>query len=525
MDSITTPRAPTDLETTAGAPPWWQGVIAGLLAALGALGVAELVSAISARWRSPVLDVGDRVIDLVPPWVKDFAIAVFGTNDKLALLAGIFSLLAVFAGAVGWLAFRYSRWVGVAGIALFGVLGMLAALGGEGGAGSVLPSLVGAAAGIGVLAWLGRIARRPEPDAGSYLDGASRRTFLAAAAVFTAGAVAAGAGGRRLNGRFSASESRAGTVLPAAAEQLAPVPDAAGFDVPGLSPFVTPNADFYRIDTALVVPQVPAETYELTIKGMVDREITLTYEDLLNRRLIESDITLTCVSNEVGGRLVGNARWLGVPLAELLEEAGVRDGADQIVGRSVDNYTAGFPVAAALDGRDAMVAIGMNGEPLPLEHGFPARLVVPGLYGYVSATKWLKEIELTTFDAFDHYWERRGWAEEAPIKTQSRIDTPAALARIPAGPTPIAGVAWAQTRGVAKVEVRVDDGGWQEAELAAAINDTTWRQWKLAWDATPGRHDITVRAADGRGETQPEERTRPIPDGAAGWHSLVVIVE
>ncbi|NND04626.1 MAG: molybdopterin-dependent oxidoreductase, partial [Acidimicrobiia bacterium] len=306
---------------------------------------------------------------------------------------------------------------------------------------------------------------------------------------------------------------------------LDPIPGDVSFaEIDGLSSFMTPNADFYRIDTALVVPQVPIDTFELGFTGMIDNPMTLSYEDLIDRPLIESDITLTCVSNEVGGQLVGNARWLGVPLADLLAEVGVQSGSDQLVGRSVDGYTAGFPVAAALDGRDAMVAIGMNGEPLPLEHGFPARLVVPGLYGYVSATKWLKEIELTTFADFDHYWERRGWAQEAPIKTQSRIDTPAALSNLEAGTVAIAGVAWAQTRGVTKVEVRIDDGDWQEADLAEALNDTTWRQWKLAWDATPGRHDIAVRATDGTGVTQPEERTRPIPNGAAGWHSLVVFV-
>ncbi|MEX0756328.1 MAG: molybdopterin-dependent oxidoreductase, partial [Acidimicrobiia bacterium] len=265
-------------------------------------------------------------------------------------------------------------------------------------------------------------------------------------------------------------------------------------------------------------------TYTLAITGMVDRPLTLTYQELIDRPLVESDITLTCVSNEVGGKLVGNARWLGVRLDDLLDEAGIAPGADQIVGRSVDRYTCGFPVSA-LDGRDALVAIAMNGEPLPPEHGFPARLIVPGLYGYVSATKWLAEIELTTFDQFDHYWVDRGWDAEAPIKTQSRIDTPSALGRIAPGTTAIAGVAWAQTRGIDRVEVRIDDGPWQDAELAAELNDTTWRQWKLAWDATPGRHEISCRATDRTGTTQTEERTRPIPNGASGWHSIVVIVE
>ncbi|MFN2487296.1 MAG: molybdopterin-dependent oxidoreductase, partial [Acidimicrobiia bacterium] len=255
----------------------------------------------------------------------------------------------------------------------------------------------------------------------------------------------------------------------------------------------------------------------------VEREVTLSYQDLLSRPQVEADITLTCVSNEVGGRLVGNARWQGVLLAGVLSEAGIQVGADQIVGRSEDNYTCGFPVSALDDGRPAMIALGMNGDPLPAVHGYPARLVVPGLYGYVSATKWLTEIEITTFAAFDHYWVPRGWAAQAPIKTQSRIDTPAALATLPLGQQMTAGVAWAQTRGIQKVELSIDGGEWQEAELAEEVANTTWRQWRLPWEVTSGRHTLTVRATDATGETQPEERTRPIPDGASGWHQVVVM--
>jgi DMSO/TMAO reductase YedYZ molybdopterin-dependent catalytic subunit len=255
---------------------------------------------------------------------------------------------------------------------------------------------------------------------------------------------------------------------------------------------------------------------------MVEQELTLTYEDIFRRTQIESDITMTCVSNEVGGRLVGNARWQGIRLDELLAEVGVDPSADQLVGRSVDDYTCGFPIEAATDGRDAIIAIGMNGEPLPLEHGFPARLVVPGLYGYVSATKWLKEIEITTFDAFDSYWVPRGWANRAPIKTSSRIDTPEAFNNL-TGEVMIAGVAWAQTRGIDKVEVRIDAGDWMEAILGDELNTTTWRQWKYPWTVTPGRHTITCRATDRRGDLQTEDRARPMPDGSTGWHSVVVM--
>ncbi len=314
-------------------------------------------------------------------------------------------------------------------------------------------------------------------------------------------------------------------MLRPADKPLPPVPlDAVTVDVGGMPPFITPNAEFYRIDTALQVPAVPVDDYRLRVTGMVDRPLEFSFEQIQAMTLVESDITLTCVSNEVGGRLVGNARWLGVPLADVLSQAGVHDGATQIVGRSVDGWTAGFPVEAAFDGRGALLAIGMNGEPLPLEHGFPVRLVVPGLYGYVSATKWLTEIELTTFEAFDHYWVSRGWAEKAPIKTMSRIDVPASFATVRPGRVPVAGVAYAQTRGIARVEVQIDEGPWAEARLAESLNDVTWRQWVYEWDATPGNHQVRVRATDKTGTTQPEERTEPIPDGATGWHSVFVRV-
>jgi DMSO/TMAO reductase YedYZ molybdopterin-dependent catalytic subunit len=316
----------------------------------------------------------------------------------------------------------------------------------------------------------------------------------------------------------------ASTVLARPRRPLPPLPAAADLGIEGLPPFQTPNADFYRIDTALTVPQVDPATWRLRVTGMVDRELELTFDDLLGRPLVEADVTLTCVSNEVGGGLIGNARWLGARLADLLEEAGVQPGATQLVGRSVDGFTVGFPTEVALDGREALVAVGMNGEPLPIEHGFPARLVVPGLYGYVSATKWLAEIELTTWEAFDAYWVPRGWAKEGPIKTQSRIDVPASLAAVPAGPTAVAGVAWAPTRGIERVEVQVDDGRWAPARLAAPVGEDTWRQWVYEWDATPGGHTLRVRATDGTGQLQTEERAEPIPDGASGWHTIQVRV-
>jgi DMSO/TMAO reductase YedYZ molybdopterin-dependent catalytic subunit len=354
-------------------------------------------------------------------------------------------------------------------------------------------------------------------------------------AATAAAAASAGAGllGRSLNGRGGeqAVASRRRVTLPAAASTAAPIPKGAQLRVPGVSRFVTPNSAFYRVDTALVVPKVDATTWRLRIHGKgVARPMTVSFDDLLRRELIERDITLTCVSNEVGGPYVGNARWTGVRLADLLAECGVeppaRGGpADQLVARSVDGMTIGTPVDDVMDGRDAMLAVGMNGEPLPLDHGFPVRMVVPGLYGYVSACKWIKDIELTTFDAYDSYWVKRKWARRAPIKTGSRIDTPKPFARPAAGTVMVAGVAWAQHRGIERVEVRVDDGPWQTADLAAEDTRDTWRQWSFPWPAAKGGHSLTVRATDRTGRTQTEKRTRTIPDGASGRHSVVVTVD
>jgi DMSO/TMAO reductase YedYZ molybdopterin-dependent catalytic subunit len=351
-----------------------------------------------------------------------------------------------------------------------------------------------------------------------------RRRFLLATGATAAGTLVIGTTGHALATRSDVADQRRALRLPHPRRGLPPISPATSAGVTGLSPFVTPNADFYRIDTALTVPRVSIESWELAVTGMVGQPLRLSYADLTSREIVETDITLTCVSNEVGGRLIGNARWLGVRLDDLLDEAGIDPAADQVVGRSVDGYTCGFPVAA-LDGRQALIAIGMNGEPLPLEHGYPARLIVPGLYGYVSATKWLREIELTTFDAFDQYWVRRGWVDEAPIKVQSRIDTPKGLARIPAGTIAIAGVAWAQTRGIERVEVQIDDGDWMDARLAADQSADTWRQWSRAWDAAAGRHTIRVRASETGGAIQTEARAEPFPSGATGQHQIVVIVE
>ena len=534
------------------------GATAGLVAALVALAVAEAVAALSRTFQSPVLDVGDRVVDGVPRWMKDLAIDWFGTNDKIALLVGIASILTVYAMIVGIVSFGRRFPVALVGIAAFGLIGAYASQTTRRQAPlvAVLPSVVGAAAGVVALWALRHLATTRKTVASNATDtidtadttdttdttalsmatpaGArhlsiaelvpnERRRFLVGAAAATAGAFIVAGAGREARTRFSVAGDRARITIPRARRPLSPVPADIAAPVSGVSPFFTPNAEFYRIDTALTVPQVTVDSWELGITGMVDDPFALSYTDLIELPLVETDITLSCVSNEVGGRLLGTARWLGVRLDDLLAGAGISPDADQIVGRSVDGYTCGFPVAA-LDGREALVAIGMNGELLPLEHGFPARLIVPGLYGYVSATKWLEEIELTRFDRFDQYWVERGWVDDAPIKVQSRIDTPKGLSSIDAGTVAIGGVAWAQTRGIERVELQIDDGDWVEATLAAELDDVTWRQWSYAWPAVSGRHTVRVRATEKNGPIQTPERSEPFPSGATGQHQIVVIV-
>ncbi|MFI2781766.1 molybdopterin-dependent oxidoreductase [Streptomyces sp. ALB3] len=513
--------------------------LSGLIAGFTALCVAGLVAAAVRPEAGPVTAVGGAVIDRTPAAVKDFAVRNFGSDDKLVLQFGILVVLALFAMAVGILALRH-RWTGAAAVLVFGVVGAVSAAGRpEGRPGDVLPSVAGALVAAGVLCLLtGRLApvHPPSPAAGeteAEEQGAfDRRGFVVAATSAAAASAGAGLLGRRLQASrlAGAFASRGDIVLPAPASPAPATPRGAGPDIRGLSSFTTPNKDFYRVDTALVVPRVDADRWRLRIHGRgVARPVTLTFQDLLGRELVERDITLTCVSNQVGGPYVGNARWIGVRLADLLREAGVEppsrgDPADQIVSRSVDGMTIGTPVEDVMDGRDALLAVGMNGEPLPFDHGFPVRMVVPGLYGYVSACKWIQEIELTTFDAYDAYWVGRDWSREAPVKTQSRIDTPRPFAAPRPGTVQVAGVAWAQHRGIARVEVRVDGGEWHTARLAAEAGRDTWRQWVWDWPATTGHHTLDVRATDRTGATQTDKRVGTVPDGATGWHSVVVDV-
>ena len=503
---------------------------------------------------SPVAAVGAAVIDLAPPGAKQVAVGLFGTADKPAILL-LVTAVVLLAGAGIGLWHRRSAADARILIGLVVAAGVIASLRNTSAS---LPEVALAAAvqilvALQVLGWLGDWAGQASAgsQAGSQTGFSTgspavpgRRQFLVGASAIGVLAVVGGGLGRWLvDGRANRVAAGAGSggpsasgqpgngsgtgSMPSAIEPAGTPPPDASFAIDGITPIVMPNKDFYRIDTALVTPSVDLASWHLKIHGMVDKEVTLTFDELVQFPLIERYVTIACVSNEVGGYLVGNAKWTGVRLLDVLEMAGVQAGATQVVPRSVDGWTAGFPTEWLHDPahpRDALIAVKMNDQPLPVEHGFPARLIVPGLYGYVSATKWLSDIELTTLEAFDAYWVPRGWAKKAPILTQSRIDVPGDMSSLTAGTQAIAGVAWAPDRGIKAVEISVDGGPWLPATLATAIGKATWVQWKLAWAATPGQHVLEVRATDGTGDVQTADRTRPDPDGARGHHRIAVSV-
>ena len=513
--------------TTSGQPTVRRllaGALAGIMTAAVALGVAELAAAITGPLGAPVIAVGETAINLTPIPVKDFAIAHFGSHDKEALISGIVVLLVAFAALTGVLAVRRIGY-GLAGLAAFAGVGVAAAVHlPNATAVDVIPTLAGVGVAAVALVILVRSVWAAFPVVEAQVATADRRRFLLAGAGAAALAAVAGGLGDKLIGRFSVASSRAQVRLPAPAVAARAVPAGAGFRIPGLTPFFTSNSSFYRVDTDLVLPQVSPESWTLRIDGMVGRPLEFTFAELLRMPLTENDMTLVCVSDSVGGPYLGNARWLGVPLAGLLRKAGVQAGADQVLSAATDGMTISTPVATIMDTQGALLAVGMNGQPLPIAHGFPARMLVPGLYGYVSATKWVTRLTLTTFAKQRAYWTQRGYTAQAPIKTESRIDVPRPLAQVKAGRVTVAGVAWAPANGIAAVQVNVDSGRWHQARLAAVDGIETWRQWRWDWDASPGLHTLQVRATDNAGVTQTPARTQVFPNGASGWDSTVVTV-
>jgi DMSO/TMAO reductase YedYZ molybdopterin-dependent catalytic subunit len=495
----------------------------GVLATLLGVAAGHLVAALTDPASSPVLAVGSTVIDLTPTPVKEWAVAQFGTRDKPILIGSVFCGVLVLAAIAGTLARRRF----LLGSGLLVVVVSLAAAAAltrpSAGAPAALPAV---AAGVVAVAALARLVGRPgtpEPP-GPPSAVLSRRGTLVSVGVMTAATLALGLAGRQVARARGVIKD---LTLPAAADPAPLFPEGLERRVPGIAAFRTPNRDFYRIDTRLALPVVDVDTWTLTIDGDVENEVTFTFRDLLGMPLVERDITLTCVSNEVGGPYVSGTRFTGVRLTDLLDRAGVGRTADQILSTDVDGMTISTPLDLVLDGRDAMIAIAMAGEPLPREHGYPARMVVPGLYGYVSACKWITRMTLTTYAEKSAYWTDRGWATHAPIRLMSRIDTPRPLAEVTAGPTFIGGVAWHQHRGLASVQVRIDGGEWREATLGPDAGSDYWRQWYLAWDAGSsgrGQHTLAARAVAADGEVQTAVRATPFPEGATGVQTIVVNV-
>lgn len=500
---------------------------AGILAAVAGMSCAHLVAALTVPASSPVLAIGSTVIDLTPTPVKEFAVREFGTADKPILIGSVLLGTVVLAGAIGVVSRRRPRLGVVLLLGLVGLAGSAALLRPDARPTDALASLVAAAVGALVLGGAVRAlspGRRPGPGDEVALGGAaapSRRGVVLGSGALLALSALAGAGGQWV---VRARTRLADIVLPRVPDSLPPLPAGLEQQHEGISAFRTPNRSFYRVDTKLVVPIVDHTSWSLTIDGDVEREVRFGYDDLRDLADIEKDITLTCVSNEVGGKLVGAARWSGVSLKRLLAEAGIGSAADQILSTDVEGFTISTPLEVALDGRDSLVALTMNGAVLPRAHGFPARLVVPGLYGFVGATKWLERLTLTTYRDREAYWTKRGWATDAPIKVSSRIDTPRPLSTIDAGQRVIGGVAWAQERGISRVDVRIDGGPWRAARLGPDAGVDYWRQWYLPWDATRGQHQLAVRAVDGDGNTQTPVRATPFPEGSSGIQEVVVTV-
>ncbi|QWT24777.1 molybdopterin-dependent oxidoreductase [Subtercola sp. PAMC28395] len=545
--------------------------LTGIVSAAVVLATAELVALFVGAESSPLFAVGALVIDLAPPGVKELTISLFGTGDKAALLAILAIVVLIGAAVSGLLEYRRPPW-GTVVLVVFSAIGVLAVTTRSGSSALfAISTVVGMVAGVVVLNTLQQRLRRWEKSAAGVERAASatigareprsensgvetwaaeglptvraevvspsmrtsapetlaRRQFLTFLIVGAAASAVVGFGARMMNaGAAAVTAARNALTLPAPAIAAPPAPPGAELGITGLSPVITPAANFYRIDTALQIPQLDPDAWRLRVVGMVENEVEISFAELLALPLVENATTLTCVSNEVGGDLIGTAMWLGYPIRDLLARAKPTAGADMVLSRSSDGFTAGTPLEVLQDeGRQSLLAVGMNGSPLPVEHGFPVRMVVPGLYGYVSATKWVVEMKVTTFAQDMGYWTPRGWSALGPIKTASRIDTPRSNAGLAAGTIPIAGVAWAQHTGIAKVEVQIDNGEWQQATLADAISADTWRQWVLQWNATAGDHVISVRATDSSGYTQTSDQAPPAPDGSSGYHTIRVTIQ
>jgi DMSO/TMAO reductase YedYZ molybdopterin-dependent catalytic subunit len=527
---------------------------AGLLATVAGISFGHLAAALVSPAASPVLAVGSTVIDLTPTPIKEWAVRELGNNDKPVLLASVALGTLLLAGGAGVLVRRSFALGAALLVGLVALAGALAVTRPAAGPADAVPAIVAGVVGVAVLAFItgrmravaprtdpqpatsrraakrGEIAPADGPAPGAPAPGTAQAVLGARTGrrglLIGAGAVAALSGAAAATGQWLVrTGSRiADIALPRPADPLPALPTGLEVKHEGITPFRTATRDFYRVDTNLVVPRVDVDRWSLTIDGDVAHRLELSFDDLLAMPLVERDITLTCVSNEVGGKYVGAARWLGVPLKELLDRAGVGGKADQLLSTAVDGFTISTPLDVVRDGRDVLVAVGMNGEPLPAEHGFPARLVTPGVYGFVGATKWLERLTLTTYAAKKSYWTKRGWATDAPIKVSARIDTPKPFSTVDAGQTVIGGVAWAQHRGIARVEVRIDGGAWQVARLGPDAGLDYWRQWYLPWNAPKGRHLVAVRAITVDGDVQTAVRRTPFPDGSSGIQEVVVNV-
>lgn len=491
----------------------WLWVLVGLLAGFAGLATSYLTASWLDLRDSPVASVAELVIRKTPGKLAEQAIQTLGHKDKPFLVAGVLIFLALAFAGIGLLA-RTSMARAVVGFVVITALGVIAATSEfHASASSLIPLVVGFVTWVVVLPILAeRLRPRPFRDEG-------RRGFLLAAAVVGVGTVAIGVFGRYAGkGRRQVEAARASLDLTEVTPPAVPAGSEVG--LAGITPWQTSVGQFYRVDTLLSPPAVSPTEWKLRIHGLVDHPITLTYDDLLKRRRTQAWVTINCVSNPVGGPLIGNAWWSGVRLADILEEAGIQSGATAIKQTSVDGWTCGTPISAVTDGRDAMLAIAMNGSPLPVEHGFPVRTIVPGLYGFVSACKWVEDMEITTFDTFHGYWTDRGWSAQAPVKIASRIDVPGNGEKVTAGQVRVGGVAWQQDVGIKAVEVALDGGGWQPARLGHADLKDSWAQWYATLDVPSGRHQLRVRATNRDGEVQTGAVTAEAPNGATGWHTI-----